>query len=66
MLNECYRVVFRKKIYRTLEAPQADLDAWIQEYTEQRPRQGGWCYSKTPMQTFIDSMPLAKEKILTA
>jgi hypothetical protein len=23
-----------------------------------------WCYGKTPMQTFIDSLPLAKEKIL--
>ena len=27
-LNEFYRVAFRKKIYRTLEELQADLDAW--------------------------------------
>ena len=32
MLNEFYRVAFRKKIYRTLEELQADLDAWMQEY----------------------------------
>ena len=25
-----------------------------------------WCYGKTPMQTFIDSVSLAKEKILAA
>ncbi len=25
-----------------------------------------WCYGKTPMQTFIYSVPLAKEKILAA
>ncbi len=25
-----------------------------------------WCYGKTPMQTFLDSVPLAKEKMLAA
>lgn len=34
MLNEFYRVAFRKKIYRTLEELQIDLDAWLQEYNE--------------------------------
>ena len=66
MLNEFYRVAFRKKIYRTLEELQADLDAWLQEYNEQRSHQGRWCYGKTPMSTFIDSVPLAKEKMLAA
>jgi len=63
-LNEFYRMAFRKKIYRTLEELQTDLDGWIEEYNEQRPHQGRWCYGKTPMQTFRDSVPLAKEKIL--
>lgn len=31
MLNEFYRVTFRKKIYRTLEELQTDLDAWMEE-----------------------------------
>ena len=66
MLNEFYRVAFRKKIYRTLEELQADLDVWLQEYNDRRPHQGRWCYGKTPMHTFIDSVPLAKEKILAA
>jgi transposase InsO family protein len=66
MLNEFYRVAFRKKIYRALEELQADLDAWMQEYNERRPHQGRWCYGKTPLHTFIDSVPLAKEKILAA
>jgi transposase InsO family protein len=30
MLNEFYRVAFRKKIYRTLDELQADLDHWLQ------------------------------------
>ncbi|MDA2909560.1 IS481 family transposase [Nitrospiraceae bacterium AH_259_D15_M11_P09] len=66
MLNEFYRVAFRKKIYRTLEELQTDLESWLQEYNEHRSHQGRWCYGKTPMQTFLDSVPLAKEKILAA
>jgi transposase InsO family protein len=66
VLDEFYRVVFRKKIYRTIEALQADLDAWIKAYNEQRPHQGRWCFGKTPMQTFIDSVPLAREKLIAA
>ena len=32
VLDEFYRVVFRKKIYRTIDELQVDLDAWIAEY----------------------------------
>ena len=66
ILNEFYRVTFRKKIYRSLEELQVDLDAWMKMYNETRPHQGRWCYGKTPMQTFLDSVPLAKEKMLVA
>jgi transposase InsO family protein len=66
VLNEFYRVAFRRKIYATIEALQKDLDAWLVEYNEARPHQGRWCYGKTPMQTFLDSIPLAKEKMLRA
>ena len=66
VLNEFYRVAFRKKIYASLEELQADLDGWLREYNEARPHQGRWCYGKTPMQTFLDSVPLAKEKLLVA
>ena len=31
---------------------------------ESRPHSGKYCYGKTPMQTFLDSQPLAKEKRL--
>ena len=66
VLNEFYRVAFRKKLYSTLEELQKDLDAWLEEYNERRAHQGRWCYGKTPLQTFIDTVPLAKEKILAA
>jgi transposase InsO family protein len=66
LLNEFYRVVFRKKIYRSLDELQADLELWLREYNEERPHQGRWCFGKTPMQTFVDTIPLAKEKLLAA
>ena len=66
VLDEFYRVAFRKKIYRTIDELQADLDAWIAEYNEHRPHQGRWCFGNTPMQTFLDALPLAKEKLMAA
>lgn len=66
VLNEFYRLAFRRKIYRSIEELQADLDSWISEYNEDRPHQGRWCFGKTPMQTFLDAKPLAKEKMIAA
>jgi transposase InsO family protein len=64
--DEFYAVAFRKKLYRSLEQMQADLDAWMSYYNTERTHQGRWCYGKTPMQTFVDSLPIAKEKQLAA
>ena len=36
----------------------------MKEYNEQRVHSGKYCFGKTPMQTFLDSIPLAKEKML--
>ncbi|MFQ5705034.1 MAG: IS481 family transposase [Gemmatimonadales bacterium] len=66
VLNEFYRVAFRKKLYRTLEEIQTDLDAWLEGYNCDRPHQGRWCFGKTPMETFLDSLDLAREKIIAA
>jgi hypothetical protein len=35
-------------------------------YNEARPHQGRWCFGKTPMQTFLDAMPMTKEKMIAA
>jgi hypothetical protein len=66
VLDEFYRVAFRKKIYRMIEELQVDLDAGIAEYNEKRSHQGRWCFGKTPMQIFLDALPLAKEKLMAA
>jgi transposase InsO family protein len=62
LLDEFYRVAFRKKVYDTPDALQADLDEWMVIYNEQRIHQGRWCFGKTPMQTFLDSWDWAREK----
>lgn len=51
-------------IYESIEMLQDDLDEWLQEYNESRPHCGKYCCGKTPMQTFLDSLPLAKEKMV--
>ena len=66
VLNEFYCVAFRKKVYRSIDELQADLDLWIREYNEQRPHQGRWCFGQTPMQTFLDTISIAKEKMIAA
>ena len=66
VLNEFYRIAFRKKVYRSIDELQADLDGWVREYNEARPHQGRWCFGKTPMQTFLDAMPMTKEKMIAA
>lgn len=42
---------------------KADVDTWLAEYNETRPHSGKYCFGKTPMQTLLDSVPLAKRKL---
>ena len=62
--DEFYQIAFRKKIYNTLDELQVDLDIWFKHYNEERTHSGKYCFGKTPMQTFKDSIPLVKEKML--
>ena len=64
MQDEFYAVAFRKKIYQTLDALQTDLDEWVFYYNQERPHSGRYCFGKTPMQTFLESITLAKQKLL--
>jgi transposase InsO family protein len=64
MQDEFYSVAFRKKLYRSLDELQTDVDQWVAEYNESRPHSGKYCFGKTPMQTFRDSKHLADEKML--
>jgi hypothetical protein len=42
------------------------IDDRVRTYNTERPHQGRWCFGKTPMQTFVDTLAIAQEKLLPA
>lgn len=62
--NEFYATAFRRKLYTSLEQLQADADVWVDAYNRERTHSGKHCFGKTPLQTFLDSKPLAIAKQL--
>ena len=38
--------------------------AYFQYYNNERPHSGRYCYCKTPVQTFDESLPLVNEKLV--
>ena len=62
--DEFYAIAFCKKIYKSIEELQIDLDLWTKYYNEQRTHSGKHCLGRTPNQTFLQSLTLAKEKML--
>ena len=65
ILQEFYQVAFRRKIYRSIEELQADLDSWVAECSNDRPHQGKMGCGRTPMQTLIDGREVWHDKITT-
>jgi transposase InsO family protein len=65
ILQEFYQVAFRRKIYRSLEELQIDLDEWLSYYNNDRTHQGKMCCGRTPMQTLIDGKEVWQDKIAT-
>jgi multidrug resistance efflux pump len=64
ILNEFYRVAFRKKIYPDLETLQIDLDEYRNGYNTHRTHQGKRCQGRTPIKTFLDGKRYFREKNL--
>ena len=64
MQEEFYAIAFRKKLYTSLAALQQDLDQWMIYYNNERTHSGRYCYGKTPMETFKESLTLARQKML--
>jgi len=62
VLNEFYRIAFRKKIYSDLETLQADLDEFLHRYNNERTHQGKRCKGRTPMVTFVEGKKVFNEK----
>ena len=66
ILEEFYQVALRKKIYRTLDELQADLDEWLVTYNTKREHQGKRCDGRTPYATWIEGKEEALEKRISA
>ena len=61
VLQEFYQVAFRKKLYDSIDALQADLDAWLHHYNHERTHQGKMCCGRTPFETMIEGKEIWKE-----
>ena len=65
MLNDRIVAFFEEhQIYTTLEQLQSNLDAWITYYNTERLHVGKMCCGRNPMQTFFDSLDMAKNRML--
>jgi len=64
MQDEFYAIAFRKKLYSSLEEMQKDLDEWMNYYNLERTHSGRYCFGKTPMETFKESLILARQKMI--
>ena len=64
ILDEFYKVTFRKKLYADLESLRQDLDEWPVYYNEQRTHQGKMCCGRTPLATLEDGKRIWKEKLV--
>jgi transposase InsO family protein len=64
ILDEFYKVTFRKKIYTDIETLQKDLDEWLWYYNNARTHQGKMCCGRTPMETLDDGKQIWQEKFI--
>lgn len=54
VLDEFFRLAFRTTLYESVEALQADLDAWLLSYNTERPHHGYRNMGKRPLDTVND------------
>jgi hypothetical protein len=59
-----YQIAFRKKLYDSIDALQADLDEWLHHYNHERTHQGKMCCGRTPIETMIDGKQIWREKFV--
>ena len=62
--DEFYAIIFRKKVFTSIDQLQLELDTWMGWYNEERTHSGKHCYGKTPWNTFIQTKHLALDKQL--
>ena len=56
-------MAFRKKLYRSIEDIQTDLDSFMAEYNGSRTNEGKYCQGRTPLKTFVDGLELYQKYV---
>lgn len=51
VLDEFFRLAFRKKLYESVEVLQTDLDVWLHHYNYERPHRGYRNMGRRPIET---------------
>lgn len=64
VLQEFYQPAFRRKVYKSIEELQVDLDVWISKYNFERTHSGKICEGKTPYETLTEGKKVWEEKKL--
>ena len=62
VLEEFFRPTMRSRLYESVEALQADLDAWLVHYNTERPHLGYRNHGKRPLDTVTDYLDSLREK----
>lgn len=62
---QSYRALLQS-FQECLRRDHTDRDMRVRDYNESRPHRGRWCFGKTPIQTFLDTMPMTKENAIAA
>jgi transposase InsO family protein len=63
LLDEFFRTCFRKKLYESVQALQADLDDWLHEYNYERPHRGYRNMGRRPFET-IEMGKIERQKAM--
>lgn len=61
VLDEFFRVAFRNTVYESLDGLQADFDAWLRYYNEERPHLGYPNQGSRPLDMIIDYLTSVRQ-----
>jgi len=64
ILNELYRITFRRKVYVALNPSRRTLTRGSSNTMKSGPHPGRWRFRKTPMEIYCKSLHSAKEKMI--
>lgn len=56
-------MVFRKKLYTSIEEMQKDLDDYMRHYNMDRTNHGKRCQSRTPYETFVEGKKIYQQMV---